>query len=98
MGGLGTYYHAALIPTAALITGPWSLWAPSFGAESLDYDLLRSQHIAIGDAILALSEYSKAELVGNYTEYRAKRFLGAETNMINFETEQFITNPDFVYY
>lgn len=98
MGGLGTYYHAALIPTAALITGPWSLWAPTFGAESLDFDLLRSQHIAIGDAILALSEFSKAELAGNYTEYRERRFLGAETNEINFETEQFITDPNFVYY
>lgn len=98
MGGLGTYYHAALIPTAALITGPWSLWAPSFGAEALDYDVLRSQHMAIGDAVLALSEFSKAELAGNYTEYRQKRLAGAETNKINFETEQFITNPDFVYY
>lgn len=98
MGGLGSYYHSALLPTAALITGPWSLWAPNFGADALDYDLLRVQHMAIGDAVLALSEYSKAELAGNYTQYRERRAMGAMTNMINYETDQFITSPDNVYY
>jgi hypothetical protein len=98
MGGLGSYYHGALIPTMATITGPWSLWAPGFGAEALDYDVLRSQHMAIGDAILALSEYSRDELMGNYTEYRQRRADGTETSMINYETAQFITDPNAVYF
>lgn len=54
-GGIGTYYHDALVPTMALISGPWSLWAPSFGAEALGYGRLRDQYMAIGDVILRLS-------------------------------------------
>lgn len=60
-GGLGTYYHDALVPTMALISGQWSLWAPSFGADALNYTRLREQHMAIGDAILELSNYSKED-------------------------------------
>lgn len=66
-GGLGTYYHNALVPTTAIISGPWSLWAPKFGASALDFDRLRGEHMAIGDVMLALSQYTKAELAGNYT-------------------------------
>ena len=31
-GGIGTYLNQRLIPSIATITGPWSLWAPSFGS------------------------------------------------------------------
>lgn len=83
----------------ALISGPWSLWAPSFGADALDYDRLRMQHIAIGDAVLMLSQYSKAELAGNYTVFREQRANGtAKTITINYDDAQFITGPDEVYY
>jgi hypothetical protein len=98
MGGLGSYYHNALVPTMATITGPWSLWAPGFGAESLDYDVLRTQHMAIGDAILALSEYSRDELMGNYTDFRERRLQGAETSSINYDNAQFITDPNGIYF
>ena len=98
MGGLGTYYHDALLPTMALISGPWSLWAPSFGEEALDYDRLRLQHMAIGDAIMALSQFSKEELRGNYTEYRQQRAMGATTSDINYVSAQFITSPNGTYY
>ncbi len=35
-GGIGTPYHAHLVPTMSIITGPWSLWAPAFGADAID--------------------------------------------------------------
>ncbi|PIA88759.1 hypothetical protein CB0940_07940 [Cercospora beticola] len=99
MGGLGTYYTNALLPTMSLISGPWSLWAPSFGAEAVDYDRLRIQHIAIGDAVLMLSQFSKEQLAGNYTEFRRLRAAGtANTTTINYDDAQFITTPDGVYY
>lgn len=98
MGGLGTYYTNALIPTMALISGPWSLWAPAFGPEAIDYDRLRMQYLAIGDAILGLSQYSKAELAGNYTTFRRRRAEGAKTVTINYDNAQFITDPNATYY
>lgn len=99
MGGLGTYYTNALVPTMALISGPWSLWAPSFGPEALDYDRLRAQYLAIGDTILSLSKYSIEELAGNYTTFRQQRANGtATTEQINYVDAQFITDPDATYY
>jgi hypothetical protein len=97
LGGIGTYYHDPLIPTMALISGPWSPWAPSFGADALDYDRLRTQHMAIGDAILPLSQYSKSQLAGNYTMYRKQRAEGVPTYNIKYDTEQFVTGPDLSF-
>ncbi|OQN98495.1 hypothetical protein B0A48_15756 [Cryoendolithus antarcticus] len=99
MGGLGTYYTNALLPTMSLISGPWSLWAPGFGAEALDYDRLRTQYLAIGDAVLQLSQYSRTELAGNYTRFRHERAAGQATTItINTDDAQFITGPGPVYY
>jgi hypothetical protein len=36
--------------------------------------------------------------MGNYTEYRQRRADGTETSMINYETAQFITDPNAVYF
>jgi hypothetical protein len=93
-GGLGTYYNTALVPTMALIEGPWSLWAPYFGAYAIDYDTLRLQHMAIGDVVLGLMEYSKEQLSGNYTVYRQQRAQGAKTNNINEVFSQEIVNGE----
>lgn len=98
MGGLGSYYTNALIPTMALISGPWSLWAPRFGADALDYERLRMQHVAIGDAILGLSRFSKADLAGNYTVFRERRKNGAKTISINSDERQFITDANATYF
>lgn len=94
MGGLGTYYHTALVPTMALISGPWSLWAPSFGRDAIDFERLREQQIAIGDVILGLSQYTKAELAGNYTEYRQRFAAGAPYLPINTgQSSQYVDGP-----
>lgn len=56
MDGIGTCYHDLLIPTMDIISRPWSLWAPSFGGDAIDYERLRLRHMAIGDVILGLSQ------------------------------------------
>ena len=70
-GGIGTPYHAHLVPTTSIITGPWSLWAPSFGADAIDLSLLRRQ------ALAALGGMSREEIAGDYLTYRAARAAGA---------------------
>ncbi|KAL1599359.1 hypothetical protein SLS59_006376 [Nothophoma quercina] len=76
-GGIGTYYHNALLPTTSLISGPWSLWAPWFGSAAVDISRLRAQTLAIGDIYLALESVSRKDIVGEYAEYRRRREKGA---------------------
>ena len=75
-GGIGSASHQNLIPTMATISGPWSLWAPSFGKEAVDFNLMRDQLLAIGDSVLALQNHTKAEVDGPYTSWRAARDQG----------------------
>jgi hypothetical protein len=79
MGGIGTSFQSHLIPTLAMISGPWSLWAPSFGARAVDFSRMRSQLLAAGDAILALQGQPSAAIAGNYPAYRAARAAGQAT-------------------
>src|SRR4029077_3953274 len=53
-GGLGTYFNLHLVPTTSIITGPWSLWAPAFGADAIDVHRLRQQALAAADVVTAL--------------------------------------------
>jgi hypothetical protein len=76
-GGIGTPYHAHLVPTTSIITGPWSLWAPAFGANAIDFSLLRRQALAAADVVLALDGMSREEIAGEYPAYRAARAAGA---------------------
>lgn len=69
-GGIGNASHKNLIPTMATISGPWSLWAPSFGKDAVDFNLMRNQLLAIGDSVLALQNHTKAEIEGPYTAWR----------------------------
>ena len=41
MGGLGTFFQRRLVPTLAMISGPWSLYAPSFKASAIDFGRMR---------------------------------------------------------
>lgn len=75
-GGVGTPYHLALIPTTAIISGPWSLWAPYFGADALDFNRLRQQLLAAGDVLLNLDGLSREEIAGGYLKYRQQRAAG----------------------
>lgn len=76
-GGIGTYYHNALLPTTSLISGPWSLWAPHFGSSAVDVSRLREQTLALGDIYLALETVPRQEIIGGYAEYRRRREKGA---------------------
>lgn len=69
-GGIGNASHQNLIPTMATISGPWSLWAPSFGKDAIDFNLMRNQLLAIGDSVLALQQHTKTEIDGPYTAWR----------------------------
>lgn len=78
-GGIGTSYHMALIPTMAIVSGPWSLWAPYFGADALDFDRLRQQLLAAGDVLLNVDGLSREEIAGGYLKYRQERAAGKPT-------------------
>ena len=78
-GGLGNAFHTRLIPTTAVISGPWSLYGPSFGLRALDFGHMRQQLLAIGDTILALDGVPQADIAGDYTNLREQRAQGAAT-------------------
>ncbi|THX36907.1 hypothetical protein D6D10_06289 [Aureobasidium pullulans] len=77
-GGIGTYYHNALLPTTSLISGPWSLWAPWFGEQAVDVGRLRAQTLALGDLYLALDNVPRSSIIAGYEAYREKRRKGAK--------------------
>jgi hypothetical protein len=78
-GGLGTYFNMHLVPTTSIITGPWSLWAPSFGSTAIDIARFRQQTLAAGDVVVALEHLSSNEIAGDYHADRAARAAGAPT-------------------
>ncbi|KAJ5771134.1 uncharacterized protein N7511_003185 [Penicillium nucicola] len=75
-GGIGTTYHNYLLPTTSIVSGPWSLWAPSFGEAAIDFSRLRDQLLAVVDLVIDLGSASKAEIAGGYIEYREMRANG----------------------
>jgi hypothetical protein len=87
-GGIGTAFHNRLIPTMAVISGPWSLWAPSFGARAIDFARMRRQLLAVGDTILVLDDVSRAVIAGQYLRERERRRNGASTCSLELPPEQ----------
>ena len=79
MGGLGNFFHRKLIPTLAMISGPWSLYDPVFGADAIDFDRMRNQLLAAGDAILALAALPREQIAGDYTTFRQQAAQGTPT-------------------
>ena len=75
-GGLGTLFNMHLIPTTSIITGPWSLWAPAFGADAVDVARYRRQALAAGDVIATLDRVPRDEIAGDYLAERAARAAG----------------------
>lgn len=78
-GGLGGNFNAHLLPTASAITGPWSLWAPSFGARAVDFGRLRREVLAVSDVARALDETPRTDIAGSYVAERQRRAQGAKT-------------------
>ena len=66
MGGLGNAFHPNLVPTLAMISGPWTLYDPAFGRRAIDFGQMRSQVLAAGDAVLALDGLPRAQIAGDY--------------------------------
>ena len=77
MGGLGTFTQGHLIPTLAVISGPWSLYAPSFERRAIDFKRMRSQLLAIGDTVLTLDKVPSEQIAGDYPSFREQRAQGA---------------------
>lgn len=78
-GGIGTSYHDWLIPTTAIVSGPWSLWSPFFGSNAVDFQRLRQQILAAGDVLLNVDRLSRDEIAGGYLKYRQDRANGKPT-------------------
>lgn len=73
-GGEGGPYREHLVPTAAGITGPWTLYNPSFTMDELvDFDLMRRQTLAFGDLVLAIGGVPREVIAGADNAYRPGR-------------------------
>jgi len=78
-GGLGGNFNAHLLPTTSAITGPWSLWAPFFGARAVDFGRMRREVLAVSDVARALDQVPRTETAGTYVAERQRRAEGAPT-------------------
>jgi hypothetical protein len=87
-GGIGTYFHDHLVPTVATISGPWSLWAPSFGESAIDFDRMRKQVLAAGDIILGTGNLTRDVIGGQYLLDRKARASGKATCDLPHPPEQ----------
>lgn len=76
-GGLGTLYNLHLLPTTSVLTGPWSLWTPSFGATAIDIDAVRQHTLAVHDVVRTLDALPLEVIAGRYLDQRAARAAGA---------------------
>jgi hypothetical protein len=72
-GGEGGAYQQHLLPTIALVTGPWTLYNPAFGMEAIDGNLMRQQTLLFSDLIHQLGSVPAAAMGGGYLGYRAAR-------------------------
>ena len=64
----------------AVISGPWSLWAPAFRERAISYARMRRQLLAISDSLLALDDVSRAQITGQYLAERERRRTGTPTS------------------
>lgn len=76
-GGIGGYFNAFMVPVVSTISGPWSLWAPSYGESAVDFERMRTQLLVAGDVILATGKVSRKDIAGPYLKYREQRTAGA---------------------
>jgi hypothetical protein len=75
-GGEGGPYREFLVPTAAGISGPWTLYNPRFGLDELvDFELMRRQTLAFADLVLAVDDVPREVLAGADNAYRPGRAL-----------------------
>jgi hypothetical protein len=94
MGGLGNAFHPRLVPTLAMISGPWTLYDPAFGRRALDFGQMRSQVLAAGDAVLALDGLPRAQIAGDYPALQAQLDAGTKTACPSQELPLHAPGPD----
>lgn len=70
MGGLGNTFQPRLVPTLAMISGPWTLYNPIAGPKAIDFAKMRAQTLAAGDAILKLDGLPREQIEGDYPALR----------------------------
>jgi hypothetical protein len=94
MGGLGNAFHPNLVPTLAMISGPWTLYDPAFGRRAIDFGQMRSQVLAAGDAVLALDGLPRAQIAGDYPALQAQLDQGTKTGCPNPKLPLRAPGPD----
>jgi hypothetical protein len=72
MGGLGTVFQREVVPALAIISGPWSLYDPVFGAKAIDFKQMRKQVLSATDMILALDGMPREKIAGDYPELQSQ--------------------------
>lgn len=89
-GGIGGYFNAFMVPVLSTISGPWSLWAPSFGESAVDFERMRKQLLVAGDVVLATGKSTRTEIAGAYLKYRQQRAAGAPgcTDLLELPPEE----------
>ncbi|MSZ75990.1 MAG: hypothetical protein F2667_02640 [Actinobacteria bacterium] len=75
-GGVGTHFHRHLLPTTAIISCPWTLWSPSFGAAAIDVERMRRQILAVRDVVRSVEDAPLGAIAGDYLADRAARAAG----------------------
>ena len=72
-GGDNTPFWQHLIPGVQLITGPWSLFDPSFGAAAVDFGRMDVQTQIFADTILEIAPLAPRVIAGSFAAYREAR-------------------------
>ena len=78
-GGDNTAFWQRIVPAVQGISGPWSLFAPSFGEKSVDFGRMAAQARIFADIVLAAAPQDPKVLAGNLLLYRQLRAGGAPT-------------------
>lgn len=78
-GGEGTPYNQHLLPTIAPIAVPKTLFSPQFGAEALDFAVMRRASLAFTDVVLDLGTMAQSSIAGDVTTMRQQRASGTLT-------------------
>jgi hypothetical protein len=72
-GGDNTPFWQHLIPGVQIITGPWSLFGPSFGEAAVDFARMDVQTQIFADTILEIAPLEPRVVAGSFTAYREAR-------------------------
>ena len=76
-----------------MISGPWSLYAPSFERNPINFKRMRSQLLAIGATVLTLDKIPSGQIAGDYPSVREQRAQEAATCPPPENLPQFAPGP-----